>query len=216
MATPPKRAEDLKLEFKLVSADQVPQAYAIEIQEYPESEAASLKNLVFRQQAAPDLFLGCYLRNQGPSVADSPTISSPVGYTNFDSISMEMPSQLVGYIVSTLTSGDHLTHASMSSHDPLGDTVCIHSVCVTSAFQRRGIASKMLREYLQHLQRLNTNSNAGASPTRLKKVLLIAHEHTLGLYESVGFVMVGKSSVEHGPDPWFEMVFTLDRELMIR
>ncbi|KAG0374213.1 hypothetical protein BGX24_010684 [Mortierella sp. AD032] len=183
-----KRAEDLLLEFRLVSVDQVSLAYAIETQEYPESEAASLKTLVFRQDVAPELFLGCYLRTEDGA------------------------SLLVGYIVSTLVSGDRLTHATMSSHDTSGDAVCIHSVCVASAFQRRGVATRMLKEYLQHLQRLNdknNNSNASSS-SKYKKVLLIAHQHTIGLYEGVGFVMVGKSSVEHGPDPWFEMFYTLD------
>ncbi|KAF9324146.1 hypothetical protein BGZ91_003128 [Linnemannia elongata] len=194
-----KRAESLPLEFKLVSADEVPLTHAIEIQEYPETEAASLENLLFRQNAAPELFLGCYLRkddNQG-----SPTSIHP--NSNSTNTSLE----LVGYIVSTLVIGDHLTHSSMSSHDPSGDTVCIHSVCVSNAFQRRGIATRLLREYLQHLQILNNNVHASK---KLKRVLLIAHEHTIGLYAGVGFVFVGKSSVEHGPDPWFEMVYTLE------
>ncbi|KAG0270646.1 hypothetical protein BGZ95_001621 [Linnemannia exigua] len=185
--TTDRKAEDLPLEFRLVSADQVPLAYAIEIEEYPESEAASLKNLIFRQDAAPELFLGCYLRKEDDT------------------------SLLVGYIVSTLVSGDHLTHATMSSHDPSGDVVCIHSVCVASAFQRRGIATRMLKEYLQHLQRLSDKNKSNASSSaKYKRVLLIAHQHTTGLYRGVGFVMVGKSSVEHGPDPWFEMVYALD------
>lgn len=168
--------------------------------EYPEYEAASLKNLTFRQNTAPELFLGCYLRKDDNQ--DSPTSIYPS--SNSTSTSLE----LVGYIVSTLASGDHLTHSSMSSHDPSGDAVCIHSVCVSSAFQRRGFATRMLREYLQHLQRLNNDAHASK---KLKRVLLIAHEHTIGLYAGVGFVLVGKSSVEHGPDPWFEMVYTLEQ-----
>ncbi|KAF9144453.1 hypothetical protein BG015_000098 [Linnemannia schmuckeri] len=201
--TEKKRAESLPLEFNLVSADQVPLTYAIETQEYPESEAASLKNLIFRQGAAPELFLGCYLRKDDNQ--DSPISINP-NATNTSSSSLE----LIGYIVSTLVSGDHLTHSSMSSHDPSGDAVCIHSVCVSSAFQRRGIATRLLKEYLQHLQKLNNNANASSSAKKLTRVLLIAHEHTIGLYAGVGFVLVGKSSVEHGPDPWFEMVYALN------
>lgn len=173
--------------------------------EYPESEAASLKNLVFRQDAAPDLFLGCYLRKDEPQ-NDSP-IPSPSANNPNTSITSSSSLELVGYIVSTLVSGDHLTHSSMSSHNPSGDAVCIHSVCVSTAFQRRGVATRMLKEYLRHLQGLNNNVNAS---NKLKRVLLIAHEHTIGLYAGVGFVLIGQSSVEHGPDPWFEMVYTFD------
>ncbi|KAF9912483.1 hypothetical protein EC991_010570 [Linnemannia zychae] len=221
MATESKRADELPLEFKLVSAAQVPLAYAIEIQEYPESEAASLKNLVFRQDAAPELFLGCYLRKLDqehrqheqdvPSSNSKPSYNSQPSSVNLNSNLKkdDNPDLLVGYIVSTLVSGEHLTHDSMSSHDPSGNAVCIHSVCVSSAYQRRGIATRMLKEYLQHLQRLNSN-NSNTSSTKLDKVMLIAHEHTIGLYSGVGFVLIGKSSVEHGPDPWFEMVYALD------
>jgi ribosomal protein S18 acetylase RimI-like enzyme len=174
--------------------------------EYPESEAASLENLIFRQEAAPKLFLGCYLRkDEVQDDSPSPTPNNPnSGNTEFSSL------ELIGYIVSTLVSGDHLTHSSMSSHNPSGDAVCIHSVCVSSAFQRRGVATRMLKEYLQHLQGLNNNVNASSSSNKLKRVLLIAHEHTIGLYAGVGFALIGKSAVEHGPDPWFEMVYTLD------
>lgn len=168
--------------------------------EYPEDEAASLENLIFRQNTAPELFLGCYLRNDDNQ--NSPTSILP--NSNSTNTSLE----LVGYIVSTLASGDHLTHSSMSSHDPSGDAVCIHSVCVSSAFQRRGIATRLVREYLQQLQGLNNNAQ---SSKKLKRVLLIAHEHTIRLYAGVGFVLVGKSSVEHGPDPWFEMVYTFEQ-----
>lgn len=190
----PTRDQNLQLEYKLVSAEEVPFTYAIEIKEYPESEAASLKNLVFRQQAAPDLFLGCYHR---PILCNE-------GENNNNNNSGT--SSLVGYIVSTLVSGDHLTHASMSSHDPSGDVVCIHSVCVSKAFQRRGVATRMMREYLQHLQRLNKEKGAN-----YKKVLLIAHEHVVPLYARVGFVLIGESPITHGPDPWFEMVYALDQ-----
>ncbi|KAG0287215.1 hypothetical protein BGZ96_008829 [Linnemannia gamsii] len=176
--------------------------------EYPESEAASLKNLVFRQDAAPDLFLGCYLRKEEVQI-DSPIPNPNPNNPNSGNTSSSSL-ELVGYIVSTLVSGDHLTHSSMSSHNPSGDAVCIHSVCVSTAFQRRGVATRMLKEYLQHLQRLNNNMNASTSMNKLKRVLLIAHEHTIGLYAGVGFVLIGQSSVEHGPDPWFEMVYTLD------
>ncbi|KAF9093450.1 hypothetical protein BGX23_003322 [Mortierella sp. AD031] len=202
--TEQNRAENLPLEYKLVSDEQVSLAYAIEIQEYIESEAASLKNLVFRQQVAPELFLGCYLRHQQDH--DEDKTSTDNGDNNDDST-------LVGYIVSTLASGDRLTHASMSSHDPNGDAVCIHSVCVSKAFQRRGIATKMLRQYLLHLQQISASRRASDAGTPImKRVLLIVHEHYIGLYAGVGFVLVGKSDVEHGPDPWFEMVYTLDQQ----
>ncbi|KAF9915535.1 hypothetical protein BX616_005963 [Lobosporangium transversale] len=220
---PESRANNLVLQYKLLPAEDVPKAYKIEITEYPEDEAASLENLVYRQEAAPQLFLGCYTTATGMKAGTGTGTGTGAEQVLQGDI-------LVGYIVSTLSSDLHLTHASMSTHDPKGTSVCIHSVCVARAYQRRGIASAMMKEYLDHLRRLNNNNNNNSSidnnnnsnsvnnsnpptsalPTvRLERVLLIAHKELISLYTGVGFELVGKSEVEHGPDPWFEMTCTL-------
>ncbi|KAG0303092.1 hypothetical protein BGZ98_007001 [Dissophora globulifera] len=205
------RTGNLSLEYRLVPAEDVLKAYTIESAEYPESEAASLENLVYRQQVAPLLFLGCYTHEQKD--ADS---------NNNDMYNDEAAPTLIGYIVSTLSSDTSLTHSSMSTHDPQGSSVCIHSVCVTSAYQRRGIAIAMVKEYLKHLQQhvhipaISTSSDdsqeladRNTSLVGVKRVLLIAHNELIGLYARAGFELVGQSAVEHGPDPWYEMVYRL-------
>lgn len=107
---------------------------------------------------------------------------------------------LVGYVCSTLSPATSLTHESMSTHVPNSPSVCIHSVCVTSAHRRRGIALGLLKEYIARLQ---TESMGGSS--KYDRVLLITHENLRSLYEKAGFEWVGKSSVVHGSKPWFEM-----------
>mmetsp|Transcript_7536 Transcript_7536/g.12926 ORF Transcript_7536/g.12926 Transcript_7536/m.12926 type:complete len:94 (+) Transcript_7536:344-625(+) len=87
----------------------------------------------------------------------------------------------------------------MSVHIPGGESVCIHSVVVTSSLRRSGVARAMLRHYLQHLSSLEP-------PNRPSRVLLITKEALVPLYSSVGFDLVGQSSVVHGVDPWHEMV----------
>ncbi|KAF9188378.1 hypothetical protein BGZ51_000624 [Haplosporangium sp. Z 767] len=169
----------LKLEHRTLPAEDVPLAYKIEIEEYPEDEAATLKSLTFRQANAPELFQGCYIDGT-----------------------------LVGYVVSTLASGNHLTHDSMSVHEPQGNAVCIHSVCVAKAYQRRGIARAMLKEYLARVKRLN-HASSSSGTGRQDRVLLIAHKELTGLYSGAGFEMVGLSEVVHGPDAWYEMVHHL-------
>ncbi|KAF8927057.1 hypothetical protein BGZ58_010666, partial [Dissophora ornata] len=181
---------------------------------YPESEAASLENLIYRQAVAPLLFLGCYTQ----SPATSSGREQQRQQTQDEKAGGET---LVGYIVSTQSSDKSLTHSSMSTHDPRGTSVCIHSVCVAGAYQRRGIARAMLKEYLRHLQLLNASatllvpssssedSAAKDSPFYFERVLLIAHKELIDLYSGAGFELVGKSEVEHGPDPWYEMVYCL-------
>ena len=88
----------------------------------------------------------------------------------------------------------------MSTHVPGARSLCIHGVCVSRAYQRRGVASSLLREYLRRASTATT----GGVPA-YDRVLLIAHEDMRGLYESVGFEYVGRSAVVHGDKPWFEM-----------
>lgn len=83
----------------------------------------------------------------------------------------------------------------MSTHDPAGKYVAIHSVCVDKAHQRKGIATKLLVEYLNRLR----------AAKRYDGAILIAHEQLVGLYRGAGFGLVGKSEVVHGGRPWFEL-----------
>ncbi|RKP27596.1 hypothetical protein SYNPS1DRAFT_12437 [Syncephalis pseudoplumigaleata] len=175
------------LEFALVI--DVTEAYALEREGYPPSEAASLEALVYRQKHAPELFLGAYLPPSSSSDAPS----------------------LVGFITATLTAAPFLTAASMTQHDPRGKTVCIHSVCVASAHRRKGIALALLREYEHRLRQANAKYALAthADQNRYDKVALIAHEHLIPLYQQAGYALIGASSVEHGPDPWFELHLVL-------
>jgi len=103
---------------------------------------------------------------------------------------------LVGYTCGTLTTADALTHESMSRHDPEGQTLCIHSVSVAAENQRKGIARRMLKAYLQYVQQ--------TSP-QIQSVQLICKEVLIPLYVSAGFTLVGPSPVVHGQDQWFDM-----------
>jgi len=103
---------------------------------------------------------------------------------------------LVGYTCGTLTTADTLTHESMSRHDPEGQTLCIHSVSVAAEHQRKGIARRMLKAYLQYVQQ---------TTPQIQSVQLICKEVLIPLYVSAGFTLVGPSPVAHGQDQWFDM-----------
>ena len=107
---------------------------------------------------------------------------------------------LVAYICSTLSPTSSLTHESMSEHVPGGNSVCIHSVCVSSDHRRKGIGSALIKEYIARLERENTDGS-----WRYRRLLLITHDRLRPFYESVGFEWLGKSDVVHGSKPWYEM-----------
>ncbi|KAJ6466947.1 acyl-CoA N-acyltransferase [Mycena sanguinolenta] len=159
------------LAFANVPAADLAEAIEIERAGFPPDEAATLEAFQLRQSLAPNLFLGAYLNNQ-----------------------------LVGYVCSTLSPDTSLTHESMSNHVPDSSSVCIHSVCVSSAHRGLGVGLKLLREYIV---RLETARREKTAP--YERILLITHENLRPFYEKAGFEWVGPSAVVHGSQPWYEM-----------
>jgi GNAT superfamily N-acetyltransferase len=130
----------------------------------------------YRQEQAPDLFLGAFIpRKEGKR-------------------------QIVGYICSTLSPSETLTHESMSVHVPSSSTVCIHAICVEKQSQRKGIATRMLKEYIS---RLRARAESGSVP--YERVVLISHGNLIQFYENAGFINLGRSEVAHGSLPWYEL-----------
>jgi GNAT superfamily N-acetyltransferase len=128
---------------------------------------ALLTSRRYRQANAGDLFLGVYL----------PTRT------------------LIGIIMSTRSSSPVLTHSSMTSHDPKGSSVCVHGICIRKEYRRRGIATDLLREYVQQVSKIQG----------IERILLLCHEELQRLYVRAGFELVGKSEVVHGSKEWWEM-----------
>jgi hypothetical protein len=89
----------------------------------------------------------------------------------------------------------------MTSHDPEGKTICIHSVCVDPAHQRRKVGSTLLKEYIR---RWTDGPYDGIS--------LIAHEELIRFYVAAGFKLIGASGVVHGSKPWFELRYSLQSQ----
>jgi ribosomal protein S18 acetylase RimI-like enzyme len=115
------------LYFDLVLAEEVEAVHQLEIQGFSPDEAATIEKLRFRQENAPDLFLGAFV----PQIGSKRT--------------------LLGYVDGVLSSEATLTSDSMSTHVPGARTVLIHGVCVTPDARRRGIASALLTEYQRRL-----------------------------------------------------------------
>ena len=155
------------LTFSRVTEASLAPAFAIEEASYPADEAATEEKLAMRIREAPDFFHGAFSED----------------------------STLVGFICGTLTTSEVLTDESMSEHEPVGKTLCIHSVAVEESLRRKGIALWMLKSYLQKVAELKT----------VERVLLICKEQLVCLYEAAGFNNLGPSDVVHGQDPWILM-----------
>ncbi|KAL1926171.1 hypothetical protein VTP01DRAFT_6036 [Rhizomucor pusillus] len=104
--------------------------------------------------------------------------------------------EIAGFVCTTLTTAPLVTDESMKTHEPEGKTVCLHSVCVAPSARRQGVATAMLRYWIQLLQDSN----------RYSRIALLSRPNLLPLYGSVGFKDLGVSEVVHGPDPWYDAV----------
>ena len=85
---------------------------------------------------------------------------------------------LIGFVCATRCT--KFTHESMSVHDPSGALLAIHSVVVAEAYRRNGIATRMLKNYIQNILQERKNSR----PT---KIVLLAKAHLLTFYVQCGF-----------------------------
>ncbi|KAJ1913953.1 hypothetical protein H4219_004988 [Mycoemilia scoparia] len=163
--------------FKYLAKEDVEKAHKLEVEGYHPDEAASLEALNYRFQQAGDLFLGAYDKNT---------------------------KCLVGFVVSTLSKAPLLPEESMSKHDPDGDNICIHSVCVSKDLRRRGVALSMLKRYVEDMKARNKELQAKGRPPAYSRLTLISRTYLGDLYSSAGFKYVGVSPVVHGPDPWLD------------
>ncbi|TYZ67034.1 hypothetical protein PybrP1_005971, partial [[Pythium] brassicae (nom. inval.)] len=162
---------------------------ALEAASYPPDEAASERNIRLRQQHAGAFFRVAFLK------------SGDTGETsgNDDSAlhaSGDKSGLFVGFVNGTLSASRELEEESMSEHDPLGITLCIHSVVVDATYRRKGLASEMLRQYVHGVVE---------QEEQVERIVLIAKAHLVGFYIGCGFAVTRLSPVVHGKDPWFEL-----------
>lgn len=156
----------------VAAGPEVEECARVEAASYPADEAASPEQLESRQREAGAYFLG-----------------------TFDEAGV-----LVGFVCGTRAAGPALTDESMERHVPNGPLLCVHSVVTRPEMRKRGVASVMLRGYLQAVA---ADTNGASAPP--SACALIAKAHLVGLYQKSEFQLVGLSPVVHGADPWFEL-----------
>ena len=160
--------------FRPATAEDIPLVAEIEQCSYPADEAASPDALAYRQAHAGEFFLvGVAASEESPG-----------------------EDEIVSYVCGTLTMADALTHESMTTHEPAGSTLCVHSVVVEGARRRKQIGTRTLRAYVRVVCERAPN---------VEKIVLLCKRELVGFYEGCGFKMVGPSDVEHGADQWYEM-----------
>ncbi|EWC44630.1 hypothetical protein DRE_06619 [Drechslerella stenobrocha 248] len=84
----------------------------------------------------------------------------------------------------------------LEGHVEAGDTVCIHSLCVAQSYRGQSQSQTLLKDFISRMR------DAGVS----KRIALVCHKETTGVYTKAGFRYRGISKVTHGGVEWAEMV----------
>ena len=164
--------QTLNVSYRPVGPEDVEKCYQLEAASYPGDEAASLEKLFYRQQSAGEYFWCATL----PAEEE------------------EGIPPIIGFICSTRC--DAFTEDSMSTHNPSGEILAIHSVVIDSPYRRQGIASAMMKNYLKTV----TKEVFG-----FHRILLLAKSHLLSFYVDNGFMVLRPSPIVHGSDTWYEL-----------
>lgn len=180
--------------FDLLRSTEVSAAFRLEAKGYSQEDGASLETLRYRQKEAPHLFFAAYLPTAPPKVSGPLTMVGP------------SQRKLIAYACGTAASA--LTARSMKIHSNDEDAwlVCLHSVCVAPEYQRRGVALKLIEEYMKRLRKAELGQGGPGMPKKgYECVALLAHEELFPLYIKAGFSVLGVSHVNWGSGGWFEM-----------
>lgn len=180
--------------FDLLRPNEVSAAFKMEVKGYSKEDAATLDTLRYRQKEAPHLFFGAFIPMALPKVSGPLTLAGPT------------PRKLIAFACGTAASALTARSMKIHSHDEDAWLVCLHSVCVSPEYQRKGVALKLIEEYMKRLRKAEQGLGGPNLPKKgYECVALLAHEELFPLYIKAGFRVLGVSHVNWGSGGWFEM-----------
>lgn len=97
-------------------------------------------------------------------------------------------------------------HEDLAGNDSRGNYVAVHSLAILPAYQKRKLGRALMNVYVEYVK--NQVSYATA-------IIIIAHNHLIPFYKSLGFKDQGPSECTFGGGGWFDMVSFILLELHI-
>jgi uncharacterized protein YciI/ribosomal protein S18 acetylase RimI-like enzyme len=172
--------------YRTPTPQDIRRCHEIEAASYPPDEAASLERLQYRQKHAEKYFQLCTIPATIPG-----------------------EETIVGFVCSTRCTS--FTEDSMSTHNPKGRLLAVHSVVVEERFRNCGIAKAMLRHYIQSIQEQQQHPQQYSTiedddkTSFIESIVLLAKSHLLGFYVQCGFQVKRPSPIVHGKELWYEL-----------
>jgi GNAT superfamily N-acetyltransferase len=154
------------MEFKPISLDLLDEVTEVEHESFPADEAASKETISIRMRLAPQYFYGAFENGQ-----------------------------LIGFMNGTVTNGSVLLKDDFYKHDVDGKMLIIHGVVTRKEHRRKGVASEMLKRYLEMVKKQKN----------IDTIALLSKERLTHFYSRFGFRTVRLSEVRLGAEQWHEM-----------
>ena len=160
------------LVFRSATPADVDRCYAIEIEAYEGDEAATREKIATRIAQYPQGFL-C----------------------------LEIDGKVIGFINAgcawDVVMSDE-AFKELIGHDPAAPNAVIMSVVLDPAYQGKGYATLMMREFIAVMQQMNKQT-----------IHLMCKTHHVELYKKLGYQYIKPSASDHGGMAWHEMLMTL-------
>ena len=159
-----------QVRFQTCRPTDIPACYAIEAASYPAAEAASKSALQYRQHHCSRYFRCAVLNGGGGGggVVMEGEASNNNGDRDRD--------EVIGFVCSTKCHS--FRHESMSVHEASGRLLAIHSVVVAEKYRRQGIATLMVKDYIQTILAEDEDPP--------EKFVMLSKAHLLGFYVNCG------------------------------
>lgn len=84
-------------------------------------------------------------------------------------------------------------------HDEYGSTIALHSLAVLPEHQGKHVATTLMKAYIQRIKEAQI----------AERIAIIAHDHLLPFYQSLGFQNLGPSKCQFGGGGWVDLVSNL-------
>ncbi|KAL5336196.1 hypothetical protein BJX70DRAFT_289163 [Aspergillus crustosus] len=197
----PSKLDDLHPFVQVLTESNVEDCIAVE-EAFPEQERCSRDKFHYRLGRCPELSLGLFTL---PILGEGQPKPRPT---------------LVGHVVATRTSTPYVTDKAMElpadwkterltvvdgetvGHDDNGSTVAIHSLAVLREHQGKQVGSTLMKSYIQRIR----------EAAIADRIVLIAHDHLVPFYESLGFENRGLSKCQFGGGGWTDLVLEFHPE----
>ncbi|KAM5465646.1 hypothetical protein MauCBS54593_006421 [Microsporum audouinii] len=202
---PARKSELDKLHpyVQLLSVSDVEGCEKVELA-FPESERCSKEKLIYRLSKCPELSLGIFSippatpgNNKPKAVLLAHILATRTTSPVITNATMEIPKDWRNKKSALRRSSDE----EPMGHQDEGSTIAIHSLAVLPEHQDKGLGKLLIKSYIQRIQDAKIAD----------RLVLLAHDHLLPFYTSLGFENVGRSKCTFGGGGWNDLVLDFNK-----